>query len=187
MKKMTVLLSAITGLSLIQYVFMLLRDRGLGKEDDKSMLSESMTALAGGIIYGETVTVNYKGIGYSMVKKFNPYLMSFTGCLGGIACTSGNLLLVSNIFRKMPADIQSGIVAHEFGHMVCGHKPERKHQFSRMFGGSDAVALEYEADAAACEIVGRDLMMATLEYMLHERFINRREIMKRISHLKEVV
>lgn len=183
MKKIIIaLMSAVS----IAETALILRDRGLGKEDDKSMLSEAVNALSGSLVFGETVTMEYKGQTYAMVKKYNPYLLSFLGCTGGIACTSGTLIVTSNIFRRMPKNIQKGTIAHEFGHMINGHAPSKKLQFSRIIGGSDSLKYELEADRTATAMVGTDTMISTLEYLLTIPFINKRELGKRLAALREV-
>lgn len=179
------LIAAMTAVSTVTSVLMVLRDRGLGKEDDRALISDAASAVAGLPVNGEAVTIMHDGKGYTMYKLYNPYLMCFLGCTGGIACTSGSVIVVSDVFRKLPDDVQEGIIAHEFGHVINGHQGSRKLQFNRMAGGSKSLSLEMEADRTAALIAGRKTMLRTLRHMMTLPFMNKRELRKRIHALEK--
>lgn len=179
------LIIAVLTASTIWSLALILRDRGLGKENDKELLEEAISALSGSPIYGDKISVTVNGNSYMMHKIYNPYLLALLGCTGGIACASGNALIISNIFRRMPESVQSGIIAHESGHMINGHRVTKMLQFNRAFGGQESLKLEIEADRTASAIVGKDVMLDTLRYLLTLPLVSKKEIHKRIHTLEK--
>ena len=89
----------------------------------------------------------------------------------------------------LDSPIRDFVLAHELGHIKLGHLDKgvgeslMVHNLKRAFGNKAVLRREYEADAYAASIVGKDNAIAALQYMLSLGVWNTKELNRRIANL----
>jgi hypothetical protein len=78
------------------------------------------------------------------------------------------MILVNDAFMAVSKEERDAILAHELGHIKCGHldNPNPLNMFKRMFGADSAIQMELEADKVAIEaghMDGLSLVMDNIE------------------------
>jgi hypothetical protein len=63
------------------------------------------------------------------------------------------VIVVNDAFMAADKEIQEAILAHEIGHIKCGHldNPNPLNMFKRMFGAESTIKIELEADRVAID------------------------------------
>jgi hypothetical protein len=188
MKKNNSLLKAIKGYLLMSTIYTgikFLQCRGLGKENDKLLISNAIERMTGfGIEADSIVTIDDTDLHVS----YNPYFQLLTNSLGGVAAMiPGTTEVFTDAqFRRMSLSTQMAILAHELGHFKCQHKVDLLYSIKRPMAimRGRVLKVELEADEYACNIVGSQIMISALEEMKKIPGISKKELNLRIRYIK---
>lgn len=160
--------------------------RGLGKEDDKAMLTKASQRMGGTLVSPDTI-VKIENI--ELQVSYNPYVQLFTRTLGGIAVVLNgtNEVYVDNNFRNMTGNAQYATLCHETGHIIYNHRADYGYAFKRLkavYIDHTVLQMELEADEYAAVIVGPNRMISALYELGMIDGICKREVAYRIRSLK---
>ena len=165
-----------------------LQCRGLGKEDDRHLISRVIDTLTGyDVDYDDIIIIDDTELHVS----YNPYMQLFTNTLGYIAVVIGTNVYTDVHFRNMSKSTQKAILAHEIGHCKCNHTAiPIIYIYNRLIHilKGKVLSIELEADAYAANVVGKENMIkALLELKQYLKGVSAKEIDLRIKAIKETM
>lgn len=178
-----------TVVSTVVTVIELIKARGIHKEDDKALIEEGSSILAG---IAPTNDFEQIKVGEDTVLcKFSPYSMLFLGRIGSTALVLDNgMVLYDDNFRRLSKQSQVAVLAHELGHIKHQHRADSTYLLDRAFYAfsGKVLPMELEADAYAVSIVGKEEMIKALKGIskYSTSIAGRLEIRNRIKSIREM-
>jgi hypothetical protein len=102
------------------------------------------------------------------------------------------MILVNDAFMAASKEVRDAILAHELGHIKCGHLDNLNplNSFKRMFGAESSIKMELEADKVAIEaghMDGLSLVMDKIEEFYDMIGMGQKEIRERNRQLRVAV
>jgi hypothetical protein len=144
-----------------------------------------------------------RDIGETTINGKKVYLKHFNGIFvmqgqkdlpSALVCKINGefMILVNDAFMAASKEERDAILAHELGHIKCGHldNPNPLNMFKRMLGMDSTIQMELEADKVAIEaghMDGLSLVMDKIEEFYDMIGMGRKEIMERKRQLRVAV
>jgi hypothetical protein len=147
--------------------------------------------------------LSMRDIGETTIAGRKVYLKHFNGIFviqgqkdipGALVSKIGGefMILVNDAFMAASKEERDAILAHELGHIKCGHldNPNPLNMFKRMFGADSTIQMELEADKVAIEaghMDGLSLVMDKIEEFYDMIGMGQKEIRERNRQLRVAV